>query len=206
MWYVLCELTGYLAAREVFGYRRQKLCWKPFPSLSSVLFAFIWLISAGVILHRWWLVDSHRDFVALVPVIVAFPIFNAIDIESRLVPTSLVKITSIYSFLSVYLAEGLLGVTKSLLCIATYMLPMMVVEGMRPGSIGGGDLKFGLLVGPLVGAIGSPIDVIDLLMIANMMAISVFCVNKVGRFSHKRSIPMIPYLTTSTVLLLMVKM
>lgn len=199
-WLTLCQLTGFIAARELVGYHERTFRLRLLPNLTYCILTLCWVVSVFVILTSQWYANSTNDLAVLVPVVLLFPIFNAIDVESRLVPTVLINIGSIYCATIIFACTGLSGLVRSVTCVATYLIPMLIVTKIRPGSIGGGDIRLGLLVGLIVGVNGSPFTILNLLIMTNMLAVCVFFLCKVKNRNQRLSIPLVPSLTVATIL------
>lgn len=200
-WLAISQATGFIAARELIGYRSGTFLLRSLPNLTHLMLLLIWFVSSVATLgSQWHTANSTIRYAILIVMLLLFPIFNAIDIESRLVPTLLIKVGAIYCAIVVVIFYGISGLVRSVICIALYFLPMIIIAKLRPGSIGGGDIRLGLLIGLIVGAFGSPIMILSLLLMANVLAICVFVYCRIRHRSSRLSIPLVPYLTVSTML------
>lgn len=124
-----------------------------------------------------------------------FPVLGAIDLDVRKVPDKLLILGSFATGTILYFHLGFPGVIKSALMAVAYAFPLVAVNLIKPGSIGGGDIKLGFILAVVLGPNGSIFTVLEVLLIANLLAVVAYPALRFATTSPWRGIPMVPFLT-----------
>lgn len=201
IWLLVCQVSGYMVSISIFDYRNGEIRIWRLPNFGHLVLALVWLSSTFA---PWWPhVSQSPSFfrVFIVIELLLFPVLGAIDLDVRKVPDKLLIVGSVMcgGVLCFYL--GFPGLVKSLLLTIGYVFPLVVVNLIKPGSIGGGDIKLGYVLAAVLTPIGSLFTILEILLIANIMAVFAYPVLRYLTVPCWRGIPMVPFLTSAVLLI-----
>ncbi len=157
------------------------------------------LLAALLLGYLWLRFGFSRELVLLAFAGSFFLLIAAIDLKYRLVPNVLVFPAGVVALLLAFVPPG----HRTLLALlggAVGTLPFLLVVFLKPGSIGGGDVKLATLIGLVVGfpqvlwalSIG--------ILAGGIAAIVLFLTRRWGPKSH---IPYAPFLCLGTMISLL---
>ncbi|MCL5076817.1 MAG: prepilin peptidase [Actinobacteria bacterium] len=201
IWLLVCQVSGYVVSISIFDYRNEEIRIWRLPSLGHLMLVLVWLFFTFVpwLPPRSQFPSSFKVFIVIE--LLLFPVLGAIDLDVRKVPDKLLILGSVMcgGVLCFYL--GFPGFVKSLLLTIGYAFPLVVVNLIKPGSIGGGDIKLGYVLAAVLTPIGSFFTILEILLIANVLAVFAFPVLRYLTVPPWRGIPMVPFLTSAVLLI-----
>lgn len=201
IWLLVCQVSGYMVSISIFDYREEVIRIWRLPSFGQLILALVWLYAIFAI---WLSCDKNCNSLCKVLMamgLLLFPVLGAIDLDVRKVPDKLLILGSAVCGIVLYSYLGFPGLLKSFLLTAVYAFPLVTVNLIKPGSIGGGDIKLGYILASVITPIGSPFTILQLLLIANTLAILAYPAIRWITAPPWRGIPMVPFLTLAVLLI-----
>jgi leader peptidase (prepilin peptidase)/N-methyltransferase len=124
----------------------------------------------------------------------------AIDLECRLIPNRIVVPAAAAVLAVAFTLDASRGVEHAV-AAAGVGGSLLLAALLRPGALGMGDVKLGLLLGALLGA-----DVLGALTIGFVLvaAVGLLVVAREGRTALKRQLPLAPFLAVGAIATLLV--
>lgn len=201
IWLLTCQVPGYLVSVSIFDYRTGEIRIGRLPSLGHLILALVWLYSTFAIWLQFGTGLNPYCNVLIVIELLLFPVLGAIDLDVRKVPDKLLILGSVACGADLYFYLGFPGLLKSFSLAICYALPLVVVNLVKPGSIGGGDIKLGYVLAAVLTPVATFFTVLEMLLVANILAIFAYPALRYMTVSPWRGIPMVPFLTFSVMLI-----
>lgn len=196
----LCYAVGFMAAARTASYSEGHLRIRIFDDLSSLLSCSCWALSTlALVFWSAQLIGTGPALVALGQLAI-FPILAVVDLQVRKVPTLLVEIGSIWTLLVLGARTGVGSDGFAMLLACAYMTPLLLVNMVHKGSLGAGDIRLGIYVGPVLAQSRLALVVPEVLVIASVLALAFAGVYRVVARRSIIRIPLVPFILGAIVM------
>lgn len=189
-----------MATNKIFAYegRRLRLLTLTAGSLVSVT---VW-ISLGLYCASQFL--SHGgvpNFIIAECEMVTFPIFVSVDITTRKVPTILLRFGSGAVYGALAFSGGYQAMVKAFVFTVVYGIPLVAVKLLNARAIGTGDIRLGVLIGPILSS-GFPLQAIPAMLVVSCVLVIVYVAEiRLVKGVKIDRIPMVPFLLIAVLIL-----
>lgn len=192
-----CALSATLTFRRILLYRDRLLRLSVPLSARTWVCTLVWalLLCAQPVFYSNQ--RSAKSVLLLLVECALLPAIAAIDSTVRLVPTVLVRMC-LAIFAAILVGQHSPGLAMR--CLGQtfqYVLLLWGTNRLIRNSIGAGDIRFGLVIGPLSAISGTPGGVAQLLVVTCVLTLLVEMSNVAILHREPRSFPLVPYLTAA---------
>ncbi len=165
------------------------------------MLAILWLAMAVELFTLLMSVSGTMCALTLGSQLVIFPLLATIDLKVRQVPTFLVRVGSLWTLLVLLLGGGSSLLARAALMTALYVAPLLLVNLLKPRSIGMGDVRLGIYVGPLLSFSSSLLAIPLVLAASSAFALVASCVARLIFGMTMKRIPLVPFILLATLIL-----
>ncbi len=133
-----------------------------------------------------------------------FPVLAVIDLEVKQVPTLLLRLGSGWTVLMLLVSHGFPSLVLAGISTALFIAPLAMSNWAKPGSIGSGDVRLGIYIGPILSIVNPIFASLVVLVISSVLAlVAAFTLRLVLGLKVKR-IPLVPFILGGVVTLQLV--
>lgn len=147
---VFCYLSGSIVASRSVSYVDRRIVIHSVFTLGTAILALFWVATAVKLLTLLVPVSGTTLALTLGSQLVIFPLLATIDLEVQKVPTFLVRVGSLWTSLVLLLGGGSPLLARAAFTTVLYTAPLLLVNLIEPRSIGMGDVRLGIYIGPLL--------------------------------------------------------
>jgi hypothetical protein len=198
---VFCYLFGSIVASSSVSYVDRRIALHPVFTLGMAMLAILWLAMAVELFTLLMSVSGTMCALTLGSQLVIFPLLATIDLKVRQVPTFLVRVGSLWTLLVLLLGGGSSLLARAALMTALYVAPLLLVNLLKPRSIGMGDVRLGIYVGPLLSFSSSLLAIPLVLAASSAFALVASCVARLIFGMTMKRIPLVPFILLATLIL-----
>lgn len=190
-------LAGIGTSIRIVSYSGRRFFLERLPSLGVSILVILWVsFGAAYLMGVFTKFGIALMLICLVQVVV-FPVLISVDIVEHKVPTALLQVSGAIVAVVLLCTIRYLPVYPIIESTCLLVLPYLLVNVVKFSSIGSGDLRLCMLLGPLIGLFLGPLDAINVNLLACTGAVvaAMFFRSVLGMKITK--IPLAPFLITS---------
>ncbi len=165
------------------------------------MLAFLWLAMAVKLFILLVSESGTMRALTLGSQLVLFPLLATIDLKVRKVPTLLVRVGSLWALIILFLGGGSPLLAKAALMTSLYVSPLLLVNLIRPRSIGMGDIRLGIYVGPLLSPSSSLLAIPLVLAASSAFTLVVSCAARLIFNRTLKRIPLVPFILLAVLII-----
>lgn len=195
-----CQAVGFFTSSEAIAYENRRLKFITL-RLGSIMGVVAWATLNACFCRLLLTHGQVSNFVIAGCEMIAFPIFAHVDISVRKVPTSLLRLGSGVIFLTLAFSGGYEAITRALLFTVTYCAPLVAMKLFSARAIGSGDIRLGVLIGPILSNGFSLLAVPVMLIVSCALATAFVIGVRLVQGVKLERIPLVPFLLAAVVVL-----
>ncbi|MDA8081232.1 MAG: hypothetical protein M0Z96_06435 [Actinomycetota bacterium] len=198
---ILSYALGSIIALRTVSYRDRVLSVAGLSNLRLLVMGLAWSVDTAWLCELTLRADGFFALLLLVVQLAFFPVLAAVDLMVRQVPTLLVRIGSGWTVLVLLMCCGAPSLARAGISTVLFIAPLAMSNWIKPRSIGGGDLRLGIFVGPVVSVLNPVFAPLAVLAMSSLLALIATFTSRLAFGANLNRIPLVPFILCGVVVI-----
>lgn len=196
---ILSYVLGSIIALRTVSYRDHVLSVTGLPNLRLLALGLAWCVSTTWLCELSFRSNGFSSVLVLVGQLIFFPVLAAVDLGVRQVPTLVVRLGSGWTLLILLISHGLPSLVRAGISTALFISPLAMTNWIKPHSIGRGDLRLGIFIGPVLSILSPVFAPLAVLAMSSVLALVVAFASRLMFGASSNRIPLVPFILSGVV-------
>ncbi len=196
---MLSYLLGSIIALRTVTYHDRILSVNRPPGLGLFALCIAWCVSAARLCELTFRTGGFFYVLVLAGQLALFPVLVAVDLAVRQVPTLLVRLGSGWTLLLLIMSHGFPALVRAGISTSVFISPLAITNLVKPQSIGSGDLRLGIFIGPILSTLSPVFAPLAVLAISSVLALVAVFASRVMSGASLDRIPLVPFILCGVV-------
>ena len=196
---ILSYLLGSIIAFRTVSYRDHVLSVTGLANLSLLAMGLAWCFGTAWLCELTFRANGFFSLLFLMGQVVFFPVLAAVDLGVRQVPTLLIRMGSGWTVLVLLICRGVPSLVWAGISTALFIAPLAMSNWIKPYSIGGGDLRLGIFVGPILSVLNPVFAPLAVLVMSSLLVLVAAFIFRLVFGANSNRVPLVPFILSGVV-------